>query len=147
MLAIATHPESGLHQKRTGWINSYDRDQLAVVRNVIRHPHVPVEALVKLSASKNEYVLGDIAQQPRTPVHILERLAASPHGYLVDWGLAVNPSTPTPIIEKLAAHPDAIVRGNVAGNRATSPELLRRLSADTENWVARQAQWQLRQPR
>jgi len=173
LLEIAVYPDPGLHEKRTGWINSYDKDQLAVVRKVVRHPRAPVEALVRLSASKNEYVLGDIAQQQRTPVEILERLAGAPHGYLVDWGLALNPSTPaailealpyqkdktiaqflarntstpTAILEDLAAHGDAMVRGSVAGNRAAPEVLLLRLSRDGEAWVARQAEWQLRQPR
>lgn len=173
LLEIAVYPDPGLHEKRTGWINSYDKDQLAVVRKVIRHPRVPVEALVKLSASKNEYVLGDLAQQQRTPAEILQRLAGAPHGYLVDWGLALNPSTPAPILEalayrkdktiaqllarntstpiaileELAVHGDAMVRGSVAANRSAPSPVLRRLSTDSEAWVARQAEWQLRQPR
>lgn len=173
LLEIATYPDAGLHEKRSGWIHSYDRDQLAVVRKVIRNPKAPVEALVKLAESKNEYVRGDVAQEKRTPVEVLRKLAAGEHGYLVDWGLAVNPSTPmeilermpyqtdatiaqhlsrntstpTAMLEKLAGHKDAMVRGSVAGNASAPESVLRALTKDPEAWVARQAEWQLRQPR
>ncbi|MBS1828740.1 MAG: hypothetical protein JST93_25790 [Acidobacteria bacterium] len=173
LLAIATFPDDGLHEKRNGWINMFDRDQLAVVRKVIHNPNAPREALVQLAASKNEYVRGDIAQEHRTPVELLRKLAAEPHGYLVDWGLAWNrstpveilerlpyetdatvaqhlghnPSTPAALLERLAQHEKAVVRGGVAGNRSTPEPALRALTRDKEQWVARQAEWQLQRRR
>lgn len=165
LLEIASYPDVGLHEKRSGWINSYDKDQLAVVRKVIRNPNAPVEALRKLAESRNEYVLGDLAQERRTPEDLLRTLAAKPHGYLVDWGLAANPSvpaeilqglpyekdkavahhlgyntsTPVALLEKLALHSDAVVRGSVAGNSSTPESVLRGLARDKVEWVARQA--------
>ncbi|MFN7934337.1 MAG: hypothetical protein U0R19_13490 [Bryobacteraceae bacterium] len=173
LLAIATYPDDGLHEKRSGWVNYFDGDQLAVVRKVIHNPNAPPEALVKLAASKNEYVRGDVAQQQRTPVDLLRKMAAEPHGYLVDWGLAWNrstpveilerlpyeqdavvaqhlghnPSTPAALLERLAQHEKAVVRGGVAGNRSTPEPVLRALTGDKEQWVAQQAEWQLKRRR
>ncbi|MBL8173115.1 MAG: hypothetical protein JNK48_00510 [Bryobacterales bacterium] len=173
LLEIALYPDAGLHEKRGGWINSYDDDQLAVMRKVIRNRNAPVAALLKLSESKNEYVLGDIAQEQRTPVEILRRLWSQPHSYLVDWGLAVNPSTPVEILEsmpfekdksiaqllarntsapaavleRLGRHTDAIVRSAVAGNLSAPEGVLLELAKDKEEWIARQAQGTLRRPR
>lgn len=173
LLEIASYDDPGLHEKRSGWVNSIDKDQLAVVRKVIRNPNAPVEALRKLAESKNEYVLGDVAQERRTPEDLLRALAARRHGYLVNWGLAANPSvpaeilqqlpyetdkgvaqflaynssTPVPVLEKLAAHPDAIVRSAVAGNGSTPESVLRGLMQDKAEWVARQAGAQLKNRR
>lgn len=170
LLEIARYPDSGLHEKRTGWIQSFDRDQLAVVRKVIRNPRAPVEALVALADSNNDYVRGDVAQQKRTPVKVLRKLAAGRRGYLLEWGLAVNPATPPDILAtlpherdhvvarqlarnpavpldllaKLAEHPDEFVRLGVAGNAAATAEMLGRLSQDTSPMVVRQANARLR---
>ena len=48
LLRIARDPDPGLHHKRGEWINMFDRDQLAVMRKVVRNPNSPVDALVNI---------------------------------------------------------------------------------------------------
>lgn len=165
LLRIARDPDPGLHQKRREWINMFDRDQLAVMRKVVRNPNSPVEALVILAASPDEYVLSDVCGDKRTPVAILRQRCAPSNSYLIHWslagnasvpadvletlprakdmyvahGLAYNPNTPLPILRELAKHNDPLVRQGVAVNPSADRDLLTALSRDPVDYVSRQA--------
>jgi hypothetical protein len=164
LLRIARAPDTGLHHKRTEWISMFDRDQMAVMRKVVRNPNTPVEALVILAASPDDYVLSDVCGNKRTPVNILRERCAK-DSYLVHWslaanfsapadllealprardkyvahGLAYNPNTPLPVLRELAKHEDPLVRQGVAVNPSADTALLTDLSRDPVDYVSRQA--------
>ncbi len=129
LLEIARDPDPGLHMKRSEWINMVDRDSLAVVRKVIRNPNSNVDALVALSGSTNDYVLGDLAQDRRTPEPVLRQITARSQSYLVHWGLAANANAPPDLLEKLPRGKDLYVAMGLAYNEATPPEILRELAS------------------
>jgi hypothetical protein len=166
LLEIARGRDPELHRKRHEWIDMFDRDQLAVVRKVVRNPHSPAEVLPILSASTDDYVLADVCGDKRTPVAILRERCAPRNVYLVHWslaanpsapadvlealprakdkyvahGLAYNPGTPLPILRELAAHEDPLVRQGVAVNPSADAALLKVLARDPVDYVSRQAQ-------
>ncbi len=165
LLRIAHDPDPGLHLKRHEWIDMFDRDQMAVMRKVVRNPNSPVEALVVLAASPDNYVLSDVCGDKRTPVGILRQRCAPSNSYLIHWslagnasapadiletlprakdkyvahGLAYNPNTPLPILRELAKHEDPLVRQGVAVNPSADRDLLTALSRDAVDYVSRQA--------
>lgn len=165
LLRIARDPDPGLHQKRHEWIDMFDQDQMAVMRKVVRNPNSPVEALVLLAASPDNYVLSDVCGDKRTPVAILRQRCAPSNSYLIHWslarnanapadvlealshikdmyvahGLAYNPNTPPPILRELATHEDPLVRQGVAANPSADRDLLTALSRDPVDYVSRQA--------
>lgn len=170
LLQIARDPDKGLHQKRSEWINIFDRDQLAVERKVVRNPNAPTEALVILAASPNDYVLADVCAEKRTPESVLRERCATKDNYLVHWslagnaqapsdvlaalprakdkyvahGLSYNPRTPVDILNELASHEDPLVRQGVAQNPSASPATLALLTRDRVEYVSRLAQRRLR---
>ncbi|MCC6389169.1 MAG: hypothetical protein IT167_01105 [Bryobacterales bacterium] len=135
LLEIARDPDPGLHEKRPEWINMVDRDRLAVVRKVIRNPNSNVDALVAVSGSTNDYVLGDLAQDRRTPEPALRQIAARSRSYLVHWGLAANSSAPPDLLEKLPRSKDLYVAMGLAYNEATPAEILRELASHSDSLV------------
>lgn len=168
LLDIARNPDPELHHKRHEWIDMFDRDELAVVRKILRNPHSPVEVLSILSASPDDYVLSDVCADKRTAEAILRARCAPRNNYLVQWsvagnpstpvdvlealprsdryaahGLAYNPRTPLPILRELAKHGDPLVRQGVATNPSTDIELLTALSRDPVEYISRQAQRRL----
>jgi hypothetical protein len=165
LLRIARAPDPVLHHKRAEWINMFDRDQLAVMRKVVRNPNSTVEALVILAASPDDYVLADVCADKRAPEAILRRRCAPKDSYLVHWSLAGNPSapadllealprakdkyvahglaynrsTPLPVLRELARHEDPLVRQGVAVNPSADAALLTTLSHDPVDYVSRAA--------
>ncbi|MBZ5592530.1 MAG: HEAT repeat domain-containing protein [Acidobacteriia bacterium] len=165
LLRIARDPDPALHHKRREWINMFDRDQLAVMRKVVRNPNSPVETLVILAASPDDYVLADVCADKRTPEAILRHKCAPNDSYLVHWslagnpsapvdllealprtkdkyvahGLAYNPNTPLPVLRELAKHEDPLVRQGVAVNPSADTTLLTELSRDPVDYVSRAA--------
>ena len=102
LLRIARDPDPGLHQKRHEWIDMFDQDQMAVMRKVVRNPNSPVEALVLLAASPDNYVLSDVCGDKRTPVAILRQRCAPSNSYLIHWSLARNANAPADVLEALS---------------------------------------------
>lgn len=139
LLELARSDDPGLHEKRAGMIQLFDRDSLAVVRKVLRNPSTPAEAIPLLARSTNAYVLGDLAGHAGTPEPILRQIYGRSDGYLVHWGLARNPGTPPEILAEIAEKTDLmgtwIVASNLAGNPATPPPLLERLAAHEHHTV------------
>jgi hypothetical protein len=67
VLDISRNPDPGLHRKRHGWIEMFDRDELAVVRKVLRSQRSPVKVLSILARSADDYVLADVCADKLTP--------------------------------------------------------------------------------
>jgi len=128
LLALARSDDPGMHEKRRGLVNLFDRDALAVVREVLRNPNAPPEVAAVLAASPNDYVLYDVAVSPHATAAILRDLARRRDGYLVRWGLAVNPRTPPDILERLARDADDVTTRHLAGNPGTPLPILGRLA-------------------
>ncbi len=147
LLALAQADDAGLHAKRHALIDAYDRDQLAVVRHLLRNPSLPGEAIPVLARSTDAYVVGDVAAHRQTPEPILRELFARSGSYLVHWGLSDNPSTPPDILEQLAlstaeADPGSLgtqrpTRQNLAGNGSTPANVLATLAKDRDGIVRR----------
>jgi len=168
LLDLARNPDPELHRKRHEWIDMFDRDELAVVRKVLRNPDSPVEVLSILSSSPDDYVLADVCADKRATQSILRTRCAPRNNYLVQWSLAGNPSTPVdvlealprsdqyvahglaynsstplPILRQLARHGDPLVRQGIATNPSTDIEILTALSRDPVEFVSHQAQRRL----
>ncbi len=114
-----------------------NRKGLAVMRLVARHPNVEVETLVRLAASADDYVLGDVVMNSKTPLEIL-RKAHRKGGYLIEWGLAYNPKCPADILSALAESSNEYTRSPVAKNPGTPLEQVRMLARDPV-WHVRRA--------
>jgi hypothetical protein len=169
LLRIANNPDPELHRKRHEWIDMFDRDQLAVMRKVVRNPHCPTEVLPILALSPDDYVLADVCGDKRASESILRQRCAPRDVYLVHWslarnpsapadllaalprtkdkyvahGLAYNPSTPSAILRELAKHDDPLVRQGVAVNPSADKDLLTALSRDPVDYMSRQARERL----
>lgn len=161
LLEMAKSDDPGMHMKRHGFIQLFDRDELAVLRKVIRNQNMPAEAIQYLAESPNEYVLSDVAWHRDTPVPLLRKILDKNDTYLI-WGslagnpntpvdilerlaqkknrhtnitLSRNPHTPLPILKVLAKSHDYFVRGTVARNPAIDTELMLQLAKDENDKV------------
>ncbi len=135
LLEMAKSDDPGMHEKRRGLATMFDRDALAVVRKVLRNPHMPPQAIPYLAASKNAYVLGDVAAHRQTPEPVLRGIAARDDSYLVHWGLAGNPNTPRDILERIAKDGDRVTAQGLAANPNTPLPVLAGLAASPEQFV------------
>jgi hypothetical protein len=107
-----------------------NREGLAVMRLLARHPNTDAETLSLLAARPgNEQVLHDVLANPRTPPAALEPHLGSTAS-LAEQGLALNPRTPQRVLVRLAGSPDPQTRLNLAHNPATPREVLDRLARD-----------------
>jgi hypothetical protein len=104
------------------------------MRLAARDANTAPEALERLAASTNEYVLGDVAGNPKLSEATLRKLA-NHGGYLVEWGLAHNRSAPRDILSRLAGSPNDYTRGYVAANPNAPAEVLAALSKDVVKHV------------
>lgn len=139
---IAALQEPGLYEPLGGlWdVMGENREGLAVMRLVARHPNTDGETLARLAAAPEAArVLQEVLANPRTPPAVLERHYDSSDAP-AEQGLALNPKTPQRVMERLAASPHSSARRNLAHNRATPRELLDRLARDADESVARSAQ-------
>ncbi|MGL4594075.1 MAG: hypothetical protein ACRCUY_05025 [Thermoguttaceae bacterium] len=116
---IAMIPSLDLHHRMGGLppIMGKNTKGLAVMRLVVRHPHVDERTLVELANSPDLYVLGDVAGNRKTPVEILRHFFNMPsRDYLIDWGLAQNPNTPVDILQELAKSSNEYTRRFAVAN-------------------------------
>ncbi len=147
LLALAKSDDAGLHQKRQEFIDTYDRDQMAVVRHALRNPSLPAEAIPLLAQSKDSYVLSDVAAHALTPPSALRQIFQRDDSYLVRWGLAANQHTPQEILEQLArestepgaggADTHRSTRAGLATNTAAPAHVLAALARDPDTIVRR----------
>ena len=129
LLAMARSDDPGMHARRRGLVTLFGRDSLAVVREVLRNPNAPAEAVAALAASPSDEVLYDVAASAHATEAILRDLARRRDGSLVRWGLALNPRTPPDILERLAKDADDATTRHLAGNPGTPLPILRGLGA------------------
>ena len=116
-----------------------NREGLAVMRLVAKHPNTDAETLASLAAGPNaQSVIHEVLANPRTPRAVLERYYDSTDD-LAERGLALNPKTPQRVMERLALSANRTTRMNLAWNRATPREILERLAADADQSVASSA--------
>lgn len=137
LLRMVKSPDPGLHDKRQGMINLFDRDSLAVVRKAIRNANLPAEAIPILAASPNDYVLSDVAAHARTPAPLVRDIyTRRPGNYLIQWGVVWNPNAPPEILEELAKRKDdSVVLRGLAGNPSTPAAILADLAKHEEDLV------------
>jgi hypothetical protein len=127
LLDIARYPDPGLHYERSEWIDMFDRNELAVMRNVLRNRNSPAEVLPILANSPDDYVASDVCADKRTAEEILRTRCAPRKTYLFQWSLAGNPGTPVDVLEGLPRS-DYYVSHGLAYNPSTPQPILRELS-------------------
>jgi hypothetical protein len=153
--ALAQHPRAraGLLERIAGlqdpelyepmgslWdVMGENREGLAVMRLVARHPNTDGATLAKLADGPQAWkIITELAANPRTPLPVLQRWFNS-SDTLVETGLALNPKTPQRVLERLSASQNLYTRLNLTYNTATPREILDRLASDGEQSVARNA--------
>ena len=138
-LAFSSDPL--LHEKRTGWIQIFDSNSMAVIRHVLRNKKLPKELIPLLSKSKNQYVLGDVASHRLTSSELLRHIHENNEGYLISYGLASNPNTPAEILKGLYSDENGYINHSLAGNSNTPLEVLLLLSKNPDRFVRRYVAW------
>jgi len=83
LLAMARSDDPGMHARRRGLVTLFGRDSLAVVREVLRNPNAPAEAVAALAASPSDEVLYDVAASAHATEAILRDLARRGHAHAV----------------------------------------------------------------
>ena len=97
------------------FFNRADRDYL-IDWGLARNPNTPVDILLELVKSSNEYTrrpaASTLAGNPETPVETLRHIfnMIDKDNYWVDWKLAQNPNTPADILCELAKSPNRDIR-------------------------------------
>jgi Leucine rich repeat variant len=136
--AIAQRADPALHEKlhASSRLLGTNRKGLAVMRLVALHPNVTEATLVRLSASRNEYVINSVLGNGKTPEAVLRKFAGQDN-YLYDWGIAQNPRTPPDLLVPLASSTNEYTRSGVARNPRTPVTMLERLADDREWHVRR----------
>jgi hypothetical protein len=133
---IAALDDPALHEKFGGVpeLMRGNRKGLAVMRLVIGNPNVEPATLHKLAASRDPYVLGDVAGHKGTPLDVIERLYAqretTAHAYLIEWGLAANVAAPSHILRALAKDSRDRYTLYAVANNSSAPTEARKLAED-----------------
>ena len=124
-----------------------NREGLAVMQLVARHPNVSDATLARLAAHEGApQVLRDVLANPKTPVSVLARHygATTP---LPESGLALNPKVPQQVLMRLATSLNPDTRLNLTRNNSTPRESLDLLARDPDSSVARGAKEEIERRR
>jgi len=167
LAALAQHPQAGaqllgriagmrdpdLYQPMGSiWdVLGENRQGLAVMRLVARHPNTDEETLARLADAADagpnaQKPVFELAANPRTPSPVLARWYDSTDTQ-AEWGLALNPKTPQRVLLRLAASQSPTTRLHLTLNKETPREILDQLAGDAAPAVARSAAQAIEQRR